>query len=43
MQVNVPSAKLKKILIDLAFHVACRIRKESIPVTIFGSKKQING
>jgi hypothetical protein len=43
MQVNVPSAKLKKNLIDLALCVACRIRKENVPVTTLGSKKQING
>lgn len=43
MQVNVPSAKLEKILIDLALHVAYRIRKEHVPVTTFGNKKQING
>lgn len=43
MRGNVPSAKLKKNLIDLALHVACGIRKESIPVATFGSKKQING
>lgn len=34
---------LKKNLIDLAHHVACGIRKESVPVTTFGSKRQING
>lgn len=43
MQVNVPSAKLKKNLIDLAHPVACGSRKESIPVTTFGSECQING